>query len=536
LVSEQAVDLRLTLAPLRRHRGLLVAAAGVGLVAGLAYALLRPAQYTSTSQVLLPPPTANASGATSSYDTATQVRIAQSAAVLDPAGRHVNPRIGAIALARQLDVSALTSGVIQIKVSAKTAATAQQLAHAVSAAYVAYVQQLSDTLTQADVASLQAQANGIKASLQDVQQQIAATTNRLRHEPANSVDGKSDTGALSQLTATQGQLTAQLNQIQNQELLGSQSLGGSASSVSVIQDASPATRVGLVWQRALAATVGLLVAVAVMAVLLMVFGRRDRRLRSRDELADALGSAVIASLRSRAPRGVSGWIDLMRSYHPGTVDAWALRQALHRLVVGDPAADGRAAENVGDMTAQHPVSVKVITLSNDTRASAMGPQLASYAASLGLDTRLVAAQRQESAAALWAACARVKDDRELRPGLAVDTEPFVSRTAGLTVLVVVLDRRRPELADLPQTTFTILAASSGAGTAEDLAGAAVAAYDGGSPIDWILVADPDPADRTTGRLSQQERSQRVPLPTKLTGASSAGGNATNVTGFRRRIR
>jgi capsular polysaccharide biosynthesis protein len=534
-VSEQVIDLRVASAPLRRHRGLLIGAAGLGLVAGLTYAFLRPPQYTSTSQVLLPPPTANPSGVSAAYDTATQVKIAQSDKVLGPAGQALHPPVGAVDLARTVDVSALTSGVIQIQASAKTAVRAQQVADEVANAYVGYIQELIDTLSNADLANLQTRAKEIRASLGEVQSQITVTSTRLKSEPAGSADGKSDTVALAQLTATQGELTAQLNQILTQQIVGSQSLGSRAAGV-LIQDASPATRVGLVGQRALAATLGLLVGLVVMVFLLMVFGRRDRRLRSRDAIADALGSAVIASVRSRAPRGVSGWTELMRSYNPGTVDAWALRQALHRLVVGEPTADGGAAESVGDVRIRHPVTMKVITLSNDARGLAVGPQLASYASSLGLATRLVAAQRQESAAALWAACARAKDDEELRRGLLVATEPFDSRDAELTVLLVVLDRRRPELVDLPDTAFTILALSSGSATAEDLAGAAVAAYDGGSPIDGILVADPDPLDRTTGRLSQHERSQLLALPTRLTGGSSAGSNATNVTGFRRRIR
>jgi hypothetical protein len=179
--------------------------------------------------------------------------------------------------------------------------------------------------------------------------------------------------------------------------------------------------------------------------------------------------------------------------------------------------------------------VHVVSLSNDAGGLALGPQLASYAAALGLDTRLVAGQRHESAAALWAACAHAMEaDEHLRPGLVVDTEPFEDRAAELTVVVVVLDRRRPELADLPPVGLTILSASSGSATAEDLAGVAVATYDRGSPIDGILIADPDPADRTTGRLSQHERSQRMTLPTRLTGGG--GTSQSNVTGIRRSSR
>ena len=54
-VSEQALDLRTTLAVLRRHRGLLVGAIALGAAAGVAYSMLRLPQFSSTSLVLLPP-------------------------------------------------------------------------------------------------------------------------------------------------------------------------------------------------------------------------------------------------------------------------------------------------------------------------------------------------------------------------------------------------------------------------------------------------------------------------------------------------
>ncbi len=161
----------------------------------------------------------------------------------------------------------------------------------------------------------------------------------------------------------------------------------------------------------------------------------------------------------------------------------------------------------------------------------MGPQIAAYAAASGVRTLLVTGQgRHESAAALWAACAQVTD--EVRPGLLVDESPRKSLGAELTVVMAVVDRQDPQLAGLPDSSVTVLAVSSGTATAEELALTAVRADDAGHRIGGIVVADPDNLDRTTGRLLQHERSQQVPLPTRLTGMPGASGG-TNVSGIRR---
>ena len=66
----------------------------------------------------------------------------------------------------------------------------------------------------------------------------------------------------------------------------------------------------------------------------------------------------------------------------------------------------------------HPQSVTVVSLSGDQRGIAIGPQLAVFASSLGIVTRLVTAVGQERAPALWAACAAAREDAP-RPGLYV---------------------------------------------------------------------------------------------------------------------
>ena len=56
-----------------------------------------------------------------------------------------------------------------------------------------------------------------------------------------------------------------------------------------------------------------------------------------------------------------------------------------------------------------------------------------------------------------------------------------------------------------RASTTVLGVSAGAATAAQLVGVAVSAAADGRQIDGILVADPDPADHTTGRVPQLTR-------------------------------
>jgi subunit length determinant Wzz-like protein len=534
-VSEQVVDLRSTVAILRRNRVVLVGAAVLGLAAGGCYVPLRPAMYTSSSLVLLPPPAQTSSGQVTSRDVETEVRIASSDVVLGPAGAAVSPQMSAHTVARRVDINAPTSDVIQIKASARTPALAEALSQAVADADVTYLKEAASSLSNAQLAALTARGNLLQASLDSVTGEIHKTVSRGQNEDPTSAAGKADAVALAQLTAQQASLALKIDQVKEDAAKGSQPLNQTGAAATVIQAASPAARPGLVGRLLVFGFLGLAVAVALTALVLTAFGRRDRRLRYRDEMADALGSAVIGSIRSRMPRSVAGWASLLENYTPGTVDAWALRQALRQLVLGESASGARSGDERGAKP-RHPVSVTVLTLADDPRGLAVAPQIASYAASVGVTTRFVALQRHESAAALWAACSNLSDYDEVRPGLVVDTQADQPHDVDLTIVLAVLDRRRPELTLLPRASVTILAVSSGSATAEDLARAAVTADEAGSRIDGILVADPDSLDRTTGRLSQQERLHQVALPTRLTGATVAEGTATNVSGLFRRPR
>ncbi len=331
-------------------------------------------------------------------------------------------------------------------------------------------------------------------------------------DPESSI-GRRDASALAQLTAQQTDLVLEINELENKI----QGATGNASA-RVIEGAAPADRPLLVvWYLVAAVALALLAALLGILALLMLT-RRDAKLGTRDEISDAVGSAVIASLRSHTPRTVASWRSLLESYSPGAAEGWTLRQALAHVGLGELVMGGSLPRHREHAAAHHLLCV--VSLADDARALAMGPQIASYAASIGISTLLVPRQ-SDATAALWAACSSQPTDEEVRPDLRVAPRRRSKRPAELTVLVTALDRRSPSLPRLEREAVVLLAVSSRAASSEDLARAAVAAYESGFRVSGVLVADPDPLDHTTGRLLPHERLQQAPLPSRGTGTRPA---------------
>jgi capsular polysaccharide biosynthesis protein len=221
---------------------------------------------------------------------------------------------------------------------------------------------------------------------------------------------------------------------------------------------------------------GALIGAAAGSVGVLAKARGDRRLRMRDEIADAVGLPVLASVSSYQATDRSDWAYLLEHYSPTAVEAWSLRKTLHHL--GLDVRDGA------------PVSLTVLSFTGDDKALPLGPQLAALANSIGITASIV-----------------------------VDTHQEPPGSSALTIHLVVVDRDAPHLADAEQTTNTIVALSSGVVTAEELARLAVAAAANDRTIDGLVVTDPDPTDRTIGRVSQSTRRTSSRLPTLLTGTA-----------------
>jgi capsular polysaccharide biosynthesis protein len=259
---------------------------------------------------------------------------------------------------------------------------------------------------------------------------------------------------------------------------------------------------------------GALIGVLAGAIAAVAVFRNNKKLRERDEIADAVGIPVLASIPVSLPSDAGGWAKLLRAYEPGPVYAWQMRKLLYHLRLTTAKAGSGA-------------SLAVMSMSADRRALALGPQLAVFAASLGIPTTLVIGPMSDpkAHAALTAACASAGT---YPSGLRVVTESQeedgqdAAATALTIVMTTVGGSRATRAASIRRTTATLLGVSAGTATAEQLARAAVSAANDGHDIAGIVVTDPAPADHTTGRIPQSARTLQQRVPTRLTtGASPA---------------
>ena len=278
----------------------------------------------------------------------------------------------------------------------------------------------------------------------------------------------------------------------------------------VMQYATNATETRLLVRLLTTAFLGALLGALIGAIVALATGRYDRRLRERDLMADAIGVPVLASISVRHPTGTARWSRLLDDYEPSAADAFRLRSALNELGLAEiMSADSGAGS-----------SLSVLSFSFDERALALGPQLAAFTASLGIRTALVIGPQPDTkaAAALRAATSPSSRRSGQLQVTSTDSDNLDQPPdAALTVVVAVVDGRTPQLADLMRTDAMVLGVSAGAATAEQLARIAASAAADDRRVAGILVADPDPADPTTGRLPQLARPTQTNMPTRLAG-------------------
>jgi len=270
-------------------------------------------------------------------------------------------------------------------------------------------------------------------------------------------------------------------------------------SASVLQPALNATGTSRVKRVAVYGAIGALAGVLIGVILALLLGRGDRRLRERDEIANCIGVPVLASFPVAHPTDPAGWTELLEDYEPAAVHSLHLRQALQQLGI----LDGTFDSGIDHGTS----SLVVLSLSSDPRAVAIGPQVAVFAATLQ-----IACSAPPPASS--------KRPRHLRVAVADHLEPDRRSATALTVVVAVVDVRSPQVADAMSATSTVLGVSAGAATADQLARAAASAAADGCEIVGIFVADPEPTDRTSGRIPQLAGPTQRSLSTRLRGIAT----------------
>jgi capsular polysaccharide biosynthesis protein len=292
-------------------------------------------------------------------------------------------------------------------------------------------------------------------------------------------------------------------------------------SAQLLQSATTATTNGPVKQDFIDGLIGLLIGLVLGIAGAIALGRLDRKLRGRDDIANSIGVPVLAAVQAVHPSGAAGWTTLLDEYQPGPVEGWRLRQAL--------AALGFTTANVNDRAPGGIFSLTVLSMTSDPGALALGPQLAVFAAAIGIPTVLVIGPQEDTnaTAALWTACAAPpspsKRPSYLRTVAADSVRVAVPQGARLVVVVAVVDPKAPALPDTMPTTTTLLAVSAGAGTAEQLARVATVAAADEREVTGFLVADPESADHGSGRVPRPARAMpRVPAPPARPTTANAG--------------
>jgi capsular polysaccharide biosynthesis protein len=274
---------------------------------------------------------------------------------------------------------------------------------------------------------------------------------------------------------------------------------GGRISAQVLQPATASSGSGAAKQDILGLLIGLVGGLAAGIIVALFVALRDRRLGERDAIANSLGIPVLAAIQAGRPADVAGWTRLLSDYVPEPVDAWRMSQALRELGFEDV--------DVNDTARGGGFSATVLSMSSDPGALALGPQLAVFAASLGILTALVIGQHEETnvTAALRTACdapsGSASHSQYLRTFASDGGSVAIPQGARLTVVVLVADGKTP--ARVPETlptAVTVLGVTAGAATANQLARLATAAATRGRDVVGFFVANPDPSDRTSGRF------------------------------------
>jgi len=295
----------------------------------------------------------------------------------------------------------------------------------------------------------------------------------------------------------------------------------------LLEPAGTATGPSPIESMVIYALLGGLAGALIGVIVVLAIGRNDRRLRERDDIAKSIGIPVLASVPVAHPSAAAGWTKLLEEYKPAAVHAWQLRTALQQLDLarsgfGRPAYDGNGS-SLYDRGGGYS-SLLVLSLSSDSAALALGPQLAAFAAGQNIPTSLVIGPQQDAAATatLRTACAAQSSRSSMRHGLLrvtaydegdVDIQPDTA----LVIVVAVVDSRTPRMPDTMRTNAMVIGVSAGKATAEQLARAAVVATADGRELSGILVANPEQTDQTTGRVPHLSRPARDRLPNRLPG-------------------
>jgi capsular polysaccharide biosynthesis protein len=530
-VDEQILSFKESLRVVLRYRRVAAVIALVGLLVGIAYGVSQPALASAKAEVLLPPSAGNSSSGLPTQGIATDVEIATTPGILNPAAKEAGVSLPYTTLVHRVTVTGITVTLLQIVAKSSSEGQAERLANDVATTFVNYASSQSSLIANAAVDGWTQQENLYQSELATQQGQLKKDEATLAAQPQGSQGQTDYTSVVASDTSLLYSTQEQIKNLKTEIALAGVSGSSPSAGASIAQSATTATRPSVLRIPKLG-IIGLLGGLLIGIVVAFGVGRKDRRLRQRDEIAHAAGAPVLASLTAVRRHKSEDLIGLLDHFEPSVIDKANLRRLIDELGVERQTSRGETSTSRNGSSTHHEngssghhengssvhhegVGVHAIVLAGDDRAVAAAAELPAFAASLGLPVALVVVGSSSSTQQLAIACA-ARDPLAVdapRPNLLTYATAPGKAPGGvaLAVTLEVVDPVTLDVADIEPTPglpgrleSALLVVSSGYAKREDLEVVALAAEHHGRPLVGVVVADPEPSDKTSG-LQQPRR-------------------------------
>jgi capsular polysaccharide biosynthesis protein len=507
-VDEQILSFRESLRVVLRFRRVVTIVAAIGLVIGVAVALALPTLVSAKSLVLLPSSPIGTNGAPV-RDIQTDVSIALSPTVLTPAAQKADVNLPYSTLLKRVSITSLTDDIVSIVAMAPNPAQAEALSNAIANRFLSYTEGQAGISQSGLVAELTVEENNLNSYISTDQANIRTDTKTLATISQSSPEYASLQAVINTYAADIGNEQNDLVSVKT-ELTSADTAGNTQGlDAIVLQKAASVTKPSPIRFLELGA-VGLGIGLLIGLVAAFVKGRKDTRLRMRDEIARATGVPVIGSVSSIRPNRSSDLLGVLEHFDPSVGDKASLRRLMDEMGVPRHFVhDGARVSQNGSSAHTEGVDIWAFVLEGDDKAVSAAAGFPAFAASIGVPVALVVGGTNPSTHQLAIACAARDplDPGGSRPNLLTYASVPSSPPAGvsLTVTLEVVNPLTLDVADIEapipsvdRVTTAILVVSAGFARSDELEVVALAAEHHGRPLAGVVVADPEPSDKTSG--------------------------------------
>jgi hypothetical protein len=470
-VSDETVRLSMIGRILRGRWRLLTVLAIVGALVGAGASLVFSPGYEATASVLL-------QGPRQADELLTEAQVATSSVVLDRAAKNLGFAVGDAKVRNSVTASVANGNVVAITAAAATADGAQHLADQVAQEYVKYSTQLLANTANAAGQSLKEQQDSLRAQVLQTAQQISALSRSVTQ--GLTVESVQARTSLEALRTSLDQAMNNLSQVDAATSQGNMVVMG-PSERPTSQAAPTLTQ--------------LIGGGAILFFLLGLLGhlfsfRADKRLRGESDIADALGSPVLAVLdvglpaaEDAAPRatGRFAWLGHLL----GQDRPWNIPQV---TVTGDELNRDvryrRVLTRLAGDQGSSPLRVLVVVPDGDIPARRAVAQLAVTATATGEVSVVTDIEDFQ-----WRVDTAAAGTANPAPQVRFTSEPERGNPR-TTLRVVDVDFERPVVADGGGVSGALLVLTVGTRTALELVGIAEACVDAGHEVIGAVLIQP----------------------------------------------